>query len=97
MPARIAVAALVLSLVGCARDSQTYGPDGRVAHSIRCSGAFRSMGSCFEKAGEICGRSGFDIIAGGNERGTVFSGSPYGAFGSTTSNRNLLVSCKDGR
>jgi hypothetical protein len=87
------IAAMLVLLAGCTTASNTYGPDGRVAHSIRCDGIALSMGSCFEKAGALCGSAGYDVIGGGNERGAVASTS----FATTTSNRSLIVSCKDGR
>lgn len=54
-------AAVVLS--GCAAGAdKTYGPDGREAYNLTCSGNMRNWGMCYEKAGEICGRKGYTII-----------------------------------
>lgn len=92
----------LLPLAGCATSTQTYGPDGKAAHSINCPGGANSWGSCYEKAGNLCGKSGYDVVAQG---GTVTpfglasgyanaaGGSFTGAGGGLTS-RSLLVQCK---
>lgn len=95
----IAVAALV---VGCTTSRQVTGPDGRAAHSISCNGAANSMGSCLEKAGDICGASGYEVVNQDgsstpfglvNGRWTPSGGSFRGTSGAIV-NRSLLVRCK---
>jgi hypothetical protein len=80
----------LLVLTGCATSSETYLPDGQKGHSITCSGTALTWGSCYEKAGAICGERGYDILAGGAEKGAVTTG----AFAGTTINRNMLIRCK---
>lgn len=82
------------ALSGCATSSKTHTPDGKVGHSITCSGSALSWGTCYEKAGAICGTNGYDVVAGGAERGATVAANPYGMFGSTTMTRNMLVQCK---
>jgi hypothetical protein len=89
----VAVAALA-SLAGCATSSQTYGPDGRVAHTINCSGMAQTWGACFAKAGELCGTAGYDVLAQGADQSMILGGGPYSFAGSSTQNRSLLISCK---
>ncbi len=52
-----------LFVVACAAStSKTYDADGKVAYVITCQGDLRNWGSCYEKAGELCGTKGYDII-----------------------------------
>ena len=88
----ILVSAMWLS--GCASSSQTYGPDGRVAHSLNCSGTARTWGMCYEKAGEICGAKGYDILEKSGEQGVSVAGNSSGVYGSSTFGRTMLIACK---
>jgi len=45
---------------------------------------------CFQKAGELCGTSGYDVIARNGDTGAMAS--PYGA--TTIISRSLEVECK---
>lgn len=95
----IAAAALA---AGCTTSKQITGPDGRTAHSISCNGAANSIGGCFEKAGDICGASGYEVL---DKDGSVVpistlngswnaSGGRVNGFGGGMVNRSLLVRCK---
>jgi type 1 fimbria pilin len=55
-----AVAALWLS--GCATADKIHTPDGRTGYSISCNGTVQDWGSCYEKAGDICGSRGYDVL-----------------------------------
>ena len=93
---RIGVALLGISLLpGCVVTKQTYGPDGRTAVSMNCSGIAMSWASCYEKAGAICGARGYDVLAVNGETGAVIVANPQGAFGSTVLNRTMMVACKE--
>jgi len=86
---------LALVLVGCASSSKTYGPDGREAYTLNCSGLARSWAMCAEKAGEICGTRGYDIIAaGGGTAGTIATVNPSGGFAGPAIERTMLIRCK---
>lgn len=89
-------------LAGCTMSRQITAADGRAAHRITCNGGANSMGSCFEKAGDICGASGYDVL---NQDGssTPFSQvsgrwSPAGGQINGQSwnivNRSLMVRCR---
>lgn len=84
------LAAILVGLGGCATATQIYTPDGKVGHSITCSGAGLTWGNCYEKAGEICGPRGYLVLTGGAEQGAVMSG----AFAGTTMTRNMVIQCK---
>lgn len=97
--------AFVALLAGCVSVKPVYLADGSVGHSISCNGAIQNMGACIEKAGELCGASGYAIV---DERG---ASSPYyqsqgglkadqklavGGYTSTAGSmvtRNLFVKC----
>lgn len=93
---------IVTLLLGCASASKTYGPDGREVHSINCSGLARTWGMCLEKAGEICGAKGYDVMTSTGDTGAFVQGTSAGTSmgyntqvsGGTVITRNLLVSCK---
>lgn len=100
----IALGAVVLT--GCATVRESYGPDGRKAYSLNCSGMARGWDKCFSAAGEICGAAGYDVIDRNSE--DVVAGS-YGSsanvnknsgsasssgFVGKTNERSMLISCK---
>lgn len=87
--------ATVILLSGCASASKTYGPDGKEAFSINCSGLARNWSMCYEKAGDLCGTRGYEVISQGGDQGTVASVNPYGGLGGSTISRSLLVKCKE--
>ena len=87
----IAVCAIV---AGCATSKETFTSDGSKGHSINCSGTVLNWGTCYEKAGEICGARGYEIIAGGSDQGVIVSGTQYGLFGGSVMNRSMLIKCK---
>lgn len=91
----IAVAA---ALSGCASASKTYGPDGKEAYSLNCSGAARSWGMCLEKAGDLCGTRGYSIVSAVGDVGnlTVASATTQNAnlVSGSVMSRSMIVSCK---
>jgi hypothetical protein len=87
---------------GCAISNQTYGPTGKVAHTISCKGAMNSISNCFDKAGDICGKLGYDLLM---QEGTATpfgiasgyansSGGSFSGFGGTAVSRSIMVQCK---
>ena len=94
----ITLLALVI-LTGCASSTTTYLPDGRQGYSLNCSGTARTWGMCYEKAGEICGATGYDVVLQNGETGETVSGSATGSsaniFGSSLHFRTMTVACKD--
>jgi hypothetical protein len=90
----IGIITLCFSVAACATSRETYTASGEKGHSINCSGTALNWGMCYEKAGEICGAKGFDIIAGGADQGAVITGSQFGLFGGTVMNRSMIIKCK---
>lgn len=97
---------IVLAIGGCAISKDTYLPDGTLGHSISCDGAAVGINVCFEKAGEICGSRGYDLLnregqvipmavggasLGGNAFG--YQGQAYGYSGAFNS-KSIMIRCK---
>lgn len=102
MKAFLVLLAAISVMTGCATSTKTYGPSGKLAHSINCPGSANSWGSCYEKAGDLCGSAGYDVVAQGgtvtpfgiaNGYANAAGGSISGFSGGMVS-RNLLVQCK---
>lgn len=87
--------ATVILLSGCASASSTYGPDGKEAFVINCSGLARNWGMCYEKAGNLRATKGYEVIGQGGDSGAVGSVNPSGGFAGSVISRTLLVKCKD--
>lgn len=90
----IIAAAVLLSLAGCATSSKTYGPDGREAYTINCSGGALNWGQCYEKAGSICGARGYDILNKDTDGNSSIGATQHGLYGSASNSRSLVISCK---
>lgn len=52
----------VVTLTSCAIVKETYMADGSKGYSISCDGAAVGINVCFEKAGDLCGASGYDLL-----------------------------------
>ncbi|WP_338919389.1 hypothetical protein V0M98_18585 [Pseudomonas silesiensis] len=83
-----------ISLGGCAMASKTYTSDGRQGFSIDCSGSALSWGKCYEKAGELCGSRGYDVLEKAGDEGSTMTGNQFGLYGGTIMTRNLVIACK---
>jgi hypothetical protein len=91
---RLAIIPFAVSLVACASSSKTCGPDGRVAYSIDCSGLVGTWGACYEKAGDLCGAAGYDVMTRDSDQNLVFGGGGRSFGGGTAQSRSLLIACK---
>ena len=67
-------------LAGCGTTvSKTYLANGEQGYAIDCSAAGADLIDCYEKAGNLCGASGYEVI---------------GAGGVGYSSRAMLLKCK---
>ena len=89
---------LVFFLSSCATSTKTFLPDGSEGYSISCNGAAVGINVCFEKAGELCGSKGYNLI---NREGQIV---PYGTgsannqgafvtYGSFNT-KSIMIKCK---
>jgi hypothetical protein len=102
-----AIAAAMIPLAGCSSSKPVYTADGSQGHTVTCTPAWTggivgavanastSWAQCYEKAGELCGAAGYDIIQQVGESGAYGQGGRDGGFVSTTQNRMMVVKCKD--
>lgn len=102
----VLVLAVAIPLAGCVASQPTYTADGQQGHVITCTpgwtggivgavaNASTSWGQCYQKAGELCGARGYDIVQQVGEGGVYGQGSQGGGFVSTTNNRMMIVKCK---
>ena len=89
------VLTLVVCLIGgCVTAKQTYSSDGEIAYSLNCSGATNNWGKCNEKAGEICGSKGYDVLTKEEEQGVIASASSAAAYGGSLHFRTMTIACK---
>ena len=85
---------VVAVLGGCATSRQTYTSDGQQGYSINCSGSALNWGMCYEKAGEICGGKGYEVLQKSGDQGAMISGTQFGLFGGSVINRSMIIKCK---
>jgi hypothetical protein len=81
----------VVLLGGCATAKKTYTSEGKEGHSINCSGTYLNWGLCFEKAGEICGSKGYEVLEKSSDKGAMVSGNQFGLYGSSVINRTMII------
>jgi hypothetical protein len=86
---------LIIFMTACATSRETFTPDGRIGHSINCSGSVLHWGKCFEKAGEICGEKGYEVIARSGDQGSMIAANQFGLYGESVTTRSLVVQCKN--
>lgn len=79
---------------GCATSKEVYTADGRKGYSVNCSGSALNWGMCYEKAGEICGTRGYEVLEKSGDQGAMVSGNQFGFYGGSFMNRSMIVQCK---
>ena len=86
--------AMVLVLGGCASGHATAGL-GAEPHGINCSGADRTWTLCGERAAEVCGARGYDVLAaGGGTAGMLETLNPSAGFDGPVTERSMLIRCR---
>lgn len=97
--------ASALILLGCVSTQETFTADGTKGHVISCTAGWSggvvgaiatsstNWGTCFQKAGEICGARGYTVLHRSDEPGFAAHVGQYGGHASTTNNRMMIVRC----
>lgn len=88
---------VALALSGCATSRTIIGHDGKPLHKISCDGTATDIHACYEKAGELCGSAGYDVVG---EDGSVrpFAVASAGMFTSGAAvYRTVLARCRPER
>jgi hypothetical protein len=91
---KLSILAIGLILGGCVTVTPTFTANGKQGHNIDCSTSLSTWGSCYQKAGEICGAKGYNVIAKEGDTQSSLSGGRHGVFGSTEATRTLIIECK---
>jgi len=84
----------LIVISGCATVKPSYGPDGRPAFTLNCSGTARGWDKCYAAAGELCKSQGYDILDRTSEDSAVIGANSQGGFGAKSNERSMLVACK---
>ena len=80
MIARAAAMAFLATLGACTTAKDIYLPSGAKGSDIRCDGIGNRMENCFQKASDICGAKGYDVV------------NPPGGYAGMNS---LLIKCRE--
>jgi len=91
----IGITLIVVTLSGCATSSKLYTSDGKEGYNIVCSGSALNWGMCYEKAGDLCGAKGYEVLEKTGDQGTMMSGNQFGLYGGSVMNRNIIIKCKE--
>ncbi len=86
---------LLAMLSNCATANKTYTSNGTEGYSINCSGTAMNWGMCYEKAGQLCGTKGYNVLQKNGDQGAVVSGNQFGLYGGSVMNRSMIVECKE--
>ena len=87
--------AIALLLSGCASSNTPSGLAEGQARGINCSGPDRTWALCGEKAAEICGARGYDVLAaGGGTAGMIVTLNPSAGFDGPATERSILIRCR---
>lgn len=102
----VLAALLAAASGGCVSSQETFTPAGQKGHVINCTpgwtggivgavaNAQTSWGQCYQRAGEICGARGYNILQQVGEGQAYAQVGQGGGFASTTNNRMMVIECK---
>lgn len=109
-----AILAVTAIFAACVQSNETYTASGQKGHVISCTPALStgivgaiansstSWGTCYQKAGEICGAKGYNVLTKSDEPTFSAIGGAYvdrtsgsaGYSAATSNNRMMVVQCK---
>ena len=92
---KITLPALAIVLTACATSKEIDIAEGQRGYSIDCSGDHLDWSLCYQKAGDICGEKGFEIVDKTAGTGIVIAGIRYGVYGESGQNRSMTVKCRN--
>lgn len=87
--------ALAVALGGCATSRTITGQDGKPLHKISCDGSALSLEACYEKAGELCGSAGYDVVNQGGTATPFFIAGGSSFTAGTVVTRAVYARCKE--
>jgi hypothetical protein len=83
----------ILLLAACVTSEEIDIAEGGRGYSIDCSADHLNWSLCYEKAGQICGEKGFEILDKTGDTGVVIAGVHYGVYGESDQNRSMIIKC----
>jgi hypothetical protein len=75
----------------CATSSEVNTAEGKVTHTIYCSGSAYSWETCKKKASEICGMNEYDVLQKYEDQGALVAYSSAAEL----PDRRLIIQCKE--
>ena len=90
----ITVSLIAVLLGGCAIARKTYTSDGKEGYILNCSGNASTWGKCYERAGDLCGEKGYEVLEKIGETLTSSTSNILEQHSGTDINRNLIIKCK---
>ncbi|WP_246257830.1 hypothetical protein [Pararobbsia alpina] len=92
------MAGLAVTMSGCSTNSSdlVHLPDGQTGFAINCSGSGSgsNWGECYQKAGDACGASGYDIVSKDSDDGAAAGGGLNSVVTANVKSRSMVVRCK---
>jgi hypothetical protein len=94
------IAMLAVLLAGCAPQVQeVHTASGAKGFTVNCTFDAEKLGAgnwgiCYQKAGELCGAAGYDVIDKSDDRSTHSTWGLYGGSADTINQRVMVVACK---
>lgn len=85
---------LALGLGACAAQKAAYLPDGSKGFSINCSGPYLNWGACEQKAGQICGERGYDVVSKQGDQNAQATAAGGVFVAGANVQRTFLIRCK---
>lgn len=82
---------MIALVAGCATASKTYTSDGKEGYAIDCSGSALNWSMCYEKAGELCGAKGYEVLEKSGDKGSMVTAGQHGLFGGSVINRSMII------
>ena len=78
----VAIFAFAMMASGCVTVSEIYTENGEIGYNIDCREL--TWGDCYNKAGELCGEKGYEILAKDSDQDQVTGINAYGLYSGTT-------------
>lgn len=90
--------ALTAFVAGCSTSSTdlVHLPDGQSGFAVNCSGSGSgsSWAECYQRAGNACGASGYDVVSKDNDDGATAGGGVANIATANVKSRSMVIRCK---
>jgi hypothetical protein len=90
---RLVVAMALVTLCGCAADSQSEVRQGKKGLHISCSGLTSSWNRCYKRAEKACDGD-YRVLARSGQEGEQANDYPFGLNPAGYTSRSMIVMCR---